>query len=400
MTRRSLLVLASLAACALGLARAETPVLVEPWPHGVNPSVAPAGDGVMMVWKDYRDGAEPGQPSWGLRSALFDRDGNSIGGQIRLWEREIPYDHWIIGQLERVAVGYVYVFSPTLWDERTNISTIGLDDYGRLRHDREILRTFRLSHWGFAAAASSSRVAVASTDWLGAYFEWAHGADQFGRSLGPGTIIGPAPGQGSSYADIILWPDVTATLGGFAAAWVQCEDDCGIALRDLSPSARPSGPATLVHEEPGRPMFDVQLAELEHELLIVFAIEWGDAQGIYLLRRDPQGNVGNRIRLTSGRDRSYLLRIAAADDRLAVLYEDNAFAARKAFRFAEFDKDGNPVGPVRNLTEEFGFDVMSDPVYGDTDLIWNAKSGRYALTWFGSGPEGTGIYLLPIRPHD
>ena len=88
------------------------------------------------------------------------------------------------------------------------------------------------------------------------------------------------------------------------------------------------------------------------------------------------------------------VRAAAASDRVGVLWmrfaEARPFDIRR-WTLTEIGPDGSRLGPDRDLTATFGMETYTDP-----SIAWDEARGRWLVAWSGDGPEGDGVYVLPV----
>ncbi len=88
------------------------------------------------------------------------------------------------------------------------------------------------------------------------------------------------------------------------------------------------------------------------------------------------------------------IRVSAGPDRFGVTYGtqlDIVPPCTGVWFFAEFDYDGNRIGPLRNLRSE-GMDMIA------ARLTLDEARGQYVLSWVGSGPNGGGGYFSTLDP--
>ncbi len=135
---------------------------------------------------------------------------------------------------------------------------------------------------------------------------------------------------------------------------------------------------------------------------IVYAAGEGQTD-LHLLARHHDGSLAGPYTLAAesydeGRDPfsrnlKRPIRVVGDRERIGVLWRarDGTFPTGGRWAFREFDLEGNPIGPKRDLRAEFGVVAYSQPA-----LERDPARGRYVLVWGGVGPEGPGTYWAAI----
>jgi len=391
-----LLLLLLLAGAALA---AGQPVLVAP-DYGSNPLIAPTDGGYGVVWWDYRDQGTPGRYAGGLRFARFADDGSRVGEEVLL-ELDDPFvglfDSYLGGHLEPQRDGFL-LFAQL---DAYAVHTLALDVEGRAAGpSNTLLRKDEL--YGIRVASGPTAIVMTYPEWYGTFQNWAQRVDDDG------------------YASGIRMPLVFSTLGGppelytfdselardgnrFVAVWSQYP--VGIRLRELTGRGVPDGDPALVHPY-GDCAKHISAAAAERRQLVVYSAGC-EQRDLFLKTRDRQGTVSQAVLLAgepydegySRYDETYHPVQAITDgESLLVLYQVHApelGVPWDRWFLAEYDLEGNPLSPPRDLYAELKMDA-----YGEVDFVRDEQRDEVLIAWGGGGPQGYGVYFLALRRTD
>lgn len=352
-------------------------------------------DGFVATWWDRRDRGGPGCAEGCPRVATFDPDGSRIGDEhpVAIDSRFTLYRGPLY--LEAVRNGFVLFIQQNLFA----VHAVPLDLRGRqTAPSRQVHEAIELHEASFASDGAD--VVMVYPEWFGCFEVWSQQVGPDAEPIDGRSIVGPGLAEGTHCRNGGIYRSpVVAHRSGYLAAW--SDSDLGVRVRQLTRRGAPSGDVVRVRSRDlctrivsvasvDRAAYVFDASGCGQQDLFVTIDADADGGGTTLpVAADPlrdEGHDGNRRGLVT----------AAMDGRIGVVYVDRVAGTSdvdERWWFVEIDRDGRRLGPPLDLTTTFDAEPRE---VEDVRIEPDPARARYLVHWSGVGPDGYGLWVLPI----
>ncbi|MBD3869621.1 MAG: hypothetical protein IFK94_15985 [Acidobacteria bacterium] len=343
-------------------------------------------DGYAVAWYDWMNEA--------YRFGRMDRQGRSIGEQLRftLPDAFLGGAFYTTGHLIQVHDGFLFVAqmgAAEAWAVHIDKEGSFLDPPSLLIESDEL--------YPVQLASGPSGPVLAYPEWRGFFHNWVQPLTSTGtpRTLRLPLAASTIPAVGPALYTKSM--DLVRDGNRFLAVWNHY--NIGVRLRELNSRGVPQGDVVLIQNNANHVQHVAAAAE-DGVQLILYS-EGLPESDILMKKRYRDGTVSDPVVLAgtglneAGRQSDWMidrpLQALAHKDRLYVLYVIERPGTYYSWHLAEFDLDGNPTAPLRNLSDEYQINT-----FYDIDFTLDADHDRCVLTWSGLGPQSWGGYLLAV----